>query len=157
MNGLEIITAIVAIYGAVLSTIIAINELRKNRPKVKVSASIGRLYSSDGQPSEPVILIEAINIGTGVVALNGVGWLGKDGFKQHIIAPYPPRVLPVDLQERKLCTTAFACRWFCENIENSKVEAVYFQDQTGRKWISKIDEKQRELWLSAKNDGWKLA
>lgn len=157
MGNLEfIIPTIIAVYGAIVSTILAIHELRKGRPKVRVTASHGYLYDGVGKPSEPVILIEATNVGSGFVPLNGVGWLNKDGSKQHLVTTYPTGILPMDLGERKTCTTAYACRWFREQVDHGKVIGVYFQDQTGKRWIGKINGKDKELWLKSKGDGWPL-
>jgi len=155
-NAEFIIATIIALYGAILSTILAIHELRKGKPRIRVSASHGYLYDASGKPSEPVVLIEAVNVGSGKVALTGVGWLNRDGSKQHLISTYPPRVLPQDLEERKSCTVAYACRWFREKPDHVKVVGVYFQDQTGKKWIGKVKPKDKEMWLASKGDGWQL-
>jgi hypothetical protein len=156
MSAETIITIIVALYGAILSTILAIHEFRKGRPRIKVSASHGYLFDSLGKASEPVILIEAVNVGSGKVALTGAGWLNNDKSKQHFVSPYPPGVIPVDLEERKKCTVAYACRWFREQVSHDKVIGVYFQDQTGKKWIGRVSKKDKNMWLSSTRDGWRL-
>jgi hypothetical protein len=151
------LTIIVALYGAVVSTILAIHELRKGKPRLKVTASHGYLYNALGKPSEPVILMEALNIGSGSIPLNGVGWLNQDGSKQHIIVPYPVGILPTDLAERKKLTEVYACRSFRENLDNAKVAALYFQDQSGKLWIAKVTPKEKRSWLDSKGDGWRIA
>ena len=158
MYNLEFITpTVIAAYGAVLSTILLIHEIRKGRPRVKVTASHGYLYNATGEPSEPVILMQAVNVGSGSIPLSGAGWLNKDGSMQHLANTYPPRgILPMDLEERRNCTTAYACRWFRENLDYEKVVGIYFQDQTGKKWIGKVSEEDKEQWLKSEGEGWQL-
>jgi hypothetical protein len=151
-----LIPTIIAAYGAILSTILAIHELVKGRPRVKVSASHGYLYNGMGMPSEPVIMIEAVNVGAGTIHLNGCGWLNRDGTRQHITIPYPPGALPMHLNERKKCTTVYAGRWFRDKADHKKIVGVYFQDETGKNRTGKIKRRDKEMWLSSKGEGWSI-
>lgn len=152
-----LIPSLLALYGAILSTILAIHELRKNRPMLKVTASFGYFYDVSGKPSESVILIKAVNVGFGKMPLVACGFLKVDNSTYQLLKPYPPSILPLDLEERKACTVGFSCKSFREKLDNKKIKAVYFQDQSGKMWIGRIGRKNRKLWLSSKDDGWKLS
>ena len=72
MNLNDLVTLIIAIYGALLATlsfilsvILGIHEISKLRPKLRVKASHARITYSDNKTSELLISIEAVNIGTG--------------------------------------------------------------------------------------------
>lgn len=158
----DLITIAIAIYGAVLGTlslilsiVLAVIEFNRRRPKVKVTAMYGQLINDDGKTSEPLIIIDAVNVGNGSIVLTAVGWLLAGGNKQQIIKPFMLN-LPMKLEERRKCITYRACRWFREDDDNKQIVAFYFQDETGVLWKSKITQKQRKLWLNAKNDGWQI-
>lgn len=156
MDAIAIIAIILSIYGAILSTILAIHEIRKGKPNLNVCARHGYLYDGYGKPSEPVILMEAINSGSGSISLNGVGWMNRDGSKQHLTNSYPEGILPMVLDERRKCTTAYACRWFRKIIDHDKVKGLYFQDETGKLWYSKVSKKVIKTWLNSTGEGWRL-
>ena len=145
----------VAVYAAILSTALGYVEWRKRRPRVKVTAEHGYTYVG-GKASEPLITIEAVNVGGGSVHLNSVGFLQKGGKKLVIGSVVPPKVLPAELEERKRLTVLYACRWFRENLDHEEVIGAYFGDQTGRQWVGKVKRKQKEKWLSSKVEGWLL-
>lgn len=145
-------TTAIAIYGAILASVLAILEIKRRQPRIRVKASLGVLWSDDGKPSEPFIIIEAVNLGQGPVTFDNFGWLNRDGSKQVILKPYLLE-FPFTLDERKRCNAYYACRWFQENEENRQISAAFFQDQTGTIWTTKISSKQRRLWLAAKKMG----
>jgi hypothetical protein len=156
MTTLEILTIILALYGAVLSTILGIHELRKGLPKLKVSASHGYTFDAKGSRSEPVIILKAENIGSGQIHLNGVGWLNHNRSKQQFTNPYPRGILPKSLGERESLMTLYACRWFREKVKYDEVIGVFFQDETGKLWVGKVAKKDREMWSKSVGEGWKL-
>jgi hypothetical protein len=73
MTVTELITIAIAIYGAVISTILGVAEILRNRTNVRVTARHGRLITADGKNSELMIILEATNTGKGTVTLTGVG------------------------------------------------------------------------------------
>lgn len=156
MDASQIFTVIIAIYGAALSTYLGINELRRRRPRLSVSADHGYLYDSAGNPSEPIISMEAVNHGSQTIYLNGVGFMNEDGTKQHLTRPYPQGILPTELDPGRKCTTAYACRWLREYAENWKISGIYFQDETGKRWVRELKRNVIERWLESHGDGWRL-
>ncbi len=151
----KVITILIAIYGAVLSTILAILEIRRRRPEIRISAIHGYVFDV-GIPSEPVIVIEAVNEGAGPIYLSSMGFLQEGDERYAIYEPYPRGILPSDLNERRKLTTVFACRWYRDRLDPSIVTGVYFRDETGREWRKEVDKEERDFWESSYGDGWLL-
>ena len=159
----ELITLSIAIYGAVLATlgfilsvILAIHEIAKQRPKIKVIARNARINYDNGKSSELLISIEAVNTGSGSLVLTGVGWVLKDKSKLQILKPYLLE-LPIKLDERRKCCAYVPCREGFRELKNNKeIIGVFYQDETGQQWNSKISRKQKNLWMEPTNDGLKI-
>jgi hypothetical protein len=151
----KVISIILALYNAVRSTILGIQEIKRRRPEIRVSAAHGYVFDV-GIPSEPVIVIEAVNDGDGIVYLNSMGFLQEGDKRYAIYEPYPPGILPSDLDERRKLTTVFACRWYRDRLDPSIVIGVYFKDETGREWKKKVDKEERDFWEKSYGDGWLL-
>lgn len=155
MEPAQIITIVLAVYAAALSTYLGIRELKRQRPRIEVSAKHG--YVIDGEEySEPVIIMQATNVGSGPVYLSGTGFVKEDAGRSVIAEPYPKGVLPGKLHERRNLITVYACRWFRDLIEHWDVMGAYFQDETGGKWDVQIDDEEKRFWLESRGDGWKL-
>jgi hypothetical protein len=156
------LTTIIAAYGAILATLgfalslmLGINEIKKQKPKVKVKFSLGRLIDADGTNSEILILIEAHNTRTLPVIITGFGFLEKKGNKTPLLNPYLFR-LPLALNSHRKVTAYYACRWFRENrIKNDSV-GFYFADEEGNLWKVKFSEKDKKTWENAKVDGYMI-
>ena len=73
MNIYQIIIALAAIWGAGLSSYIAIRNFGKEKPRIKVKLSNGFLVSDNYQSSPPMIFLEAANIGTFDITLSSCG------------------------------------------------------------------------------------
>lgn len=161
-NPNDVITLVIAIYGAILATlgfilsvILAIHELTKQHAKLRVKASHARIHYSDNKWSELLISIEAMNTGSGSILLTGVGWILEDGSKIQIGKPYLLD-LPVKLDERGRCSAYVTCRWFRDHERNKQIVGVFYQDETGQQWKSRIPRKERLLWMKSGNDGLKI-
>jgi len=70
ISSIEIITALVAVYGAALSTIIFIKDQNKHKRKVTIKLSNGFLTSDRGL-SDPMLIFEIANPGQKSVTLVG--------------------------------------------------------------------------------------
>lgn len=159
MDTSQIITIGLAIYGAVLSTILGVREWKRSRPSLRVSAKHGYIVDGlDGEPSEPVIVIKVANTGSGSIYLSSTGFTnrGRRGGHQALPSPYPGGILPAELKEGKSITTTYACRWFRERLEHEKVTGPYFQDETGKKWKGRFDKDEKAFCLASVGDGWML-
>lgn len=156
----DTITIIIAVYGAVLATlgfvlsiVLGVNELRKERPKIKVKSSFGSLIDSDGKSSELLILFEAHNTSLVPIIITGCGWLGERGKKYQFIKPYLLE-LPMRLTSRRKVTAYYACRWFRDYKDKDKVIGFYFADEESNIWKAKVSKKQKQSWEKANNNGY---
>jgi hypothetical protein len=86
--GIAVYAAIIASVSLVLSIVLGVHELRKNKPKIKVKVSAGYLIDGDGKPSERMIIFEGLNSGLIDVILTGCGWLAKNGTKYQPEKPH---------------------------------------------------------------------
>lgn len=78
-------TVLVASYGAVLSTIVAAIQFRKDRPRIRVKLATGIMGMTDG--SAPlVILVEVQNIGLRAVEVRSIQFPLPKG--QTLVFPY---------------------------------------------------------------------
>ncbi len=147
----DIIVAILAIYGAFLSTVIFFKEQQKSKRKIRVKLSTGYSTSVKGL-SDWMLLIEIINPGFKVVTINSPELRFDDGKK--LIIPYPKSnvAFPYSLEEGKsVYVWIEIARLKKELVEagynNSiKIKGVIF-DQTGNLFTSK-----RWMKISLKND-----
>jgi len=101
-----IITAIVAVYGAVLSTVNTIANLRAKQQRLSVVLSNGFLtYGPDTSPL--MLFIEIANVGSKVVTINSINIKLSKGESVPIINIFNPKgvSLPYTLEEGKSCST----------------------------------------------------
>jgi len=161
-TGYQLANTILAGYAAVLATISIIAsiilgylEVRRHRPRVKVTAKYGVLSDAQRGNSEPLIFLEAVNNGSGSIAISGVGWLLKGGRKIMYTAP-PLMSLPHVLLERRKCTTNIPCRSYNNDEDRGSYRRPFFQDETGEVWKGRITRSERRLWANAPNTGYKV-
>ncbi len=145
----QLLTVLLALYGAILSSLLAVHEWRKGRPCVRLTVSQGFLNNSHGN-SEPVIQLHAVNVGAGKVHLAEVGFLLSDKKRGSLWMPY----LPLTLEERSSHTVSYACRYFRENFLDKDVVGAYFRDQTDHFWRTKVTPQERQRWIDAPSEGW---
>ena len=156
------LTTAIAVYGAVLATLgfglsiwLGIAELRRYRPRVKITASVGNLFDRNLVGSEQMILVEALNIGGGPLTITGVGWLLDNGRKAQFIRPYKLS-FPVVLLERKKLTFYFPCRWLGIYKDFDRIVGAFFQDEMGNTWKCRIKKKKIRDWKETPVKGWLL-
>lgn len=105
-NWSVIITAIVAVYGAILSTFNTIANRRDKQQRLSVVLSNGFLtYGPDIGPL--MFFIEIANIGSKVVTINSINIKLPKGESVPIINIFNPggASLPYTLEEGKSCST----------------------------------------------------
>lgn len=156
------LTTIIATYGAILATlgfilslILGVHEIRKDRAQIKLSIDSGTLIFHDNKVSESFLLVKAVNSGKGKVILNSFGFIMKDGSSQVIIEPYILE-LPHELEERRSCVAGYAVRWFNGNDRKDDIIAVYLGDETGNRWKAKITRKMKKRWSNLEQVGVKV-
>jgi len=139
----------------VVSTILGILEIRRRRPEIRVSAAHGYVFDL-GAPSEPVIVIEAVNEGAGPIYLSSMGFQLEGDERYAITQPYPPGILSSERNERRKLASVYACRWYRDGLDPSIVTGVYFRDETDREWMAEVEKEERELWVNSHGTGWQL-
>jgi hypothetical protein len=149
------ITTAIAIYGAAVATWLGVIEVLRNQPRIKIYAEQGYCFDTGDKASEPVIFVEAVNIGSKSVNISSGGWLCTGGEKIALMKPYMMR-LPYKLDGQRKCLFGYAVSWFNNSNLREKVVGVYFRDEVGRQWKYKVTEAQRNKWLNMVGDGWRL-
>lgn len=143
MTATDIVTAIVALYGAGLSTFIAVREWKARRPDIKVEVSEGRTYIAElGDWSAHRIFIKAYNRGQKTVNFTMVGIILPDGNKLAIPYPLGYLTLPCELLPELSCTAETSAKELAADLKvrgfPEKVSLVgYYDDAVGRRHISK--------------------
>jgi hypothetical protein len=137
----EFATAMIAIYSAILSTIIFIKEQQKNKRNVKINLTTGYITSDRGL-SNLMIVIEFVNPGFKTVTINSPELKIFDG--KNIIIPNPSRNVrfPHSLEEGKSAHVWIDIEDFQRELLQSRYKETVklkgaIRDQTGKKFYSK--------------------
>ncbi|MGD0707445.1 MAG: hypothetical protein ABSA51_03215 [Anaerolineaceae bacterium] len=161
-NQILSLTTAIAVYGAVIATLsliistwLGILKLKSHKPNIKISLFYGNLFDANGEISEPLIIVEAINIGTGAITITSVGWLFYSKEKLVVIHPYK-LILPIEVYERKKITFYFPCRWLNQVKDSDKITAVFFSDETNNTWKCKISKNKLKQWKNSPSEGWQI-
>ena len=156
------VTTAVAVYGALVATLslaasiwLGFAELNRHKPRLKIIPNTGVLVDAAGHNSEPLVLVEAINIGAGRLRITGVGWSLTKGRKHQFINPYLLTV-PFDLEARRKATFYFACRWLREKEDKDQIVGAFFQDETGKVWKCRTRKKKIRAWAAMTSNGWRI-
>jgi len=142
MTATDIVTALIALYGAGLSTLIALREWKARRPDIKVEISEGAVGLPDGGWSGHMIFCNALNRGHKAITLQLVGFQQPNG-EQYVI-PYPsPYVrFPYDLLPEKSCKVFTPASDLAAYLKSrgylQKVSLIgFYNDDVGRRYRSK--------------------
>ena len=144
MTASDIITALIAVYGAGLSTYIAVREWKAKRPDIRVEVTEGRVQLSLDAWSDHNIFIEARNQGHKAVTLSiMVGFILPDGERWLITRPLGgTESLPYELMPEKRYMVRTPAQKLASELESmgfpDKVSLIgYYDDEVGRKHKSK--------------------
>lgn len=101
----DILIALVAIYGAILSTVIFIKDQQKDKRRINIRLHSGFLTSDNGELSEPMLFFEIANPGFKKVTINTPSLRLKSGFS--LIFPLRNSTVnfPYTLEEGRNITT----------------------------------------------------
>jgi len=133
---------LLAVYGAILSTIGIIWKIYSDRPRIKVKASFGLIYYEDKVGSTS-FLVGIVNKGRRSVTLSSVGIrAGKDDLL-HL----KTIGLPKELGEGKSHT-----EWFkIDTLRGKDCDFAWYRDATGKLYKSKsIRQKLKNYFDSEK-------
>lgn len=110
MNIYQIIITLAAIWGAGLSTYIAIRSFKKEKPQIRVNLSYGSFVN--GSRETPVFFLAAANIGNHTVTLSSYGislpskeslfFLGPDGLQKFPYELLPGREFSIQIKKSSI-------------------------------------------------------
>ena len=132
---------ILAIYGAILSTIGIIWKIYSDRSKIKINAKFGFMSGSE----KTFFFVNAINKGRRPVILSSVGIRCEENDLINI----KTISLPYKLNEGASHT-----EWFeVEELKNKPCSFAWYKDETGKLYKSKsIRQKLKNYFNSEKNE-----
>lgn len=144
MSQSEIITLIIAIYGAVLSTIIAIREFTKDKRRVKVVCRYAFAFPPGSNETLKFISISVVNTGHRPIQINQAGIMLNDGNGitqlESKIGKIPlPKKLE-DGESLEIMFDADKIEQALKNHENKKAKftKAYVSDAEGNRYTSKL-------------------
>ena len=123
----EIITAIIALYAAGLSTAVFITNLREKKPRLKVTTETALAMSSFGSPTE-VVMGTVSNIGHRNVQICGFSLLRGDG--QQLVNPHnncSNPTLPHILQPGEQLKAWFDYAGVLDQLRSENIETMTVQ------------------------------
>ena len=140
------ITILVAIYGAILSTIAIAWNIYNNlqdRPKIKITAKFGFFGSTEGAEG-PFFFVDAINEGKRPIYLSSVG-LRSD---QEDLVNLKAIGLPCELKAGQSHS-----EWFeIDKLKNRKFDFAWYRDATGKMYKSKNITKKSDNYFKSKKE-----
>ncbi len=142
MEWVTVMTAIVALYGAILSTYTVIESKSDKQRNIKIKLYNGFLtLGPELQLSDPMLLIEAINPGNRSVTLNTVGIRLPDKRTVAIPAPNSHQTFPYALEEGQNCVVWLPMHEFAKDLKNSGYKGIlqlmgFYRNQIGEEYYS---------------------
>jgi hypothetical protein len=145
MKKSEIITAIIAIYGAVLSTIAIVRQWRTDRAKIKVSVRRNMQIFGDPKYRDMTLTVLTVtNVGRRPVTVTTFGAIGLHPHKSMVAATTQP-TLPREITEGQYITS----NWPQDDLDFSKIDYWSAWDSHGREY--KLREASRfKHWKSVR-------
>ena len=122
---------------------------------MRVTAKHGYVLDDNRAHSEPVLVMKAANVGSEAIFLSGIGFRKRDG-KLVIGSHYPRNAVPAKLEPGESLISAYACRWLQSYPDRHDIVGVYFQDETGKEWTTKLSKDELAFCLQSVGDGWQL-
>ena len=153
-----VITTLLAIWGAVISTILLIREFSKDRIKVKLTCQAGFVVPpavtfAEPEPEE-VLTITAINVGHRQVQISGMGLsLSNDMLQIALMSINGDMPLPKLLTEGESVSIVLHMDGVIQDMEKARrgnkqdgilLQYAYAEDSTGRKWTCSLPKVLRE-------------
>ena len=144
-SGWEIvITLLIALYGAILSTYSIWSRRQEQKRKLKVSLNYGLTLNLLSQGKPPLMLIlSAVNIGKKTVTLTMMGLILPTKDKKYLAFLHPNSLVsfPYDLIEGKSCSVYAEPKEVANELKqlgySGKINLKgYYKDAIGSKYIS---------------------
>jgi len=143
--GLDVvITLIIAIYGALLSTYSIWNARQEHKREIKVELSYGFMRNPLSGVSPPMLFLSALNTGTKTVTLSSMGLILPRKDKKYLIFVQPESSVsfPYDLPEGKSCSVWITTKELAEDLKREGYSGRislkgYYRDAIGGYYKSK--------------------
>ncbi len=157
MSTTEILTAIVAVYGALLATFTLVVQQREKRRKIKVKLRLGFLGGAQGDTTD-IIIMEAANSGLVPVHLSSCCFHLPETKKQLIARFSYDKEMPITLAPGESVQAWMLSEKFVEAVrkEGNQTEvkvAAKFSNKAGGEYSSKPEVLNLEKMLYTKNKG----
>lgn len=153
MEWTAVVTALVALYGAVLSTYTFIVNRRDKQRQIRVRLSNGLLtYAAETSPA--MLFLEAMNPGNRTVVLNSAG-IELPGGKTAVFPNSESDVsYPHPLEEGQKCTVWTPMKEFAQTLQSNGFSGkisltAFFRDQVGNKYRSNALNFDIEEWANS--------
>jgi hypothetical protein len=147
----NILTILLAGWGAILSTILAVREINKDKRKIKVFSDFFVNVDSElGEKS--TIFIRAVNIGHRPIEIIKAGFLYEKGQDYYSMAnrresyPLPQRLADGESVTIKYNLTDFESIMLDDKNKEVRLEKVYVEDSEGRRYVKKLSREERKLF-----------
>ncbi len=145
------LTDYIAIYGAVLSTVLAVMKYLEQRPKIKVSLDKKSEYEKDSSTLKSTLVVICRNDGLKVAEINTVGFILPNKKRVPIRYPDEGDALPHKLNPESICAFHIRTRPIADTLiqegysEIPKIRA-YALDANERIYKSKVIEIDLKDW-----------
>ena len=151
MQWSDILTAALALYGAVLSTLVFLDQRSKDKSQVKVSLTFGMIEFIGQGLSDPQLLITAANTGNRPVTLSSAFLQLPNG--KTVVFPRPLSTVnfPHELQPGKNCIVWSEPEKIAAELREegftgtTKLKGAY-RDETGKEYMSKPLKFNLDKW-----------
>lgn len=139
-----IITLIIAIYGAILSTYTIWNSKQEHKREIKVKTTYGFIKSPITGVSPLMIMSTAMNTGRKTVSITSMGFILPNKDREYLILLKPQSnvIFPYDLAEGKSCQVWDTAKELAEDLKHEGYSGRidlrgYFKDAIGNEYRSK--------------------
>jgi len=137
-----IITLIIAVYGAILSTYSIWSERQEHKREIKVRLSYGFIRNVLGQVSPTMIILEALNKGSKTVTLSSMGLILPKKKYLFLARPNSYVTFPHDLLDGKNVNVWLETKELAGDLKNEGYSGRirlrgYYNDAIGNRYISK--------------------
>jgi len=150
MDWTDILTALVALYGAVLATYNFIVQLKGRKASVKVQISQGFIASPLGA-SEPMVILSALNVGEKAVTLCEQGFILPNGMRMVYPDPLSDVGFPHELTPGKSCRVWTEAAGFARELKEQGYPGTvkligFYRDQIDTTYTSRPYQFAVEDW-----------
>ena len=153
MEWTEIITTIIAAYGALLATYTLVAQLRGKKPRIRVKASMGFLEFGSYGTSDAMVFLSAQNVGHKAVTLSSKGLLLPKKGRLFLLNPKSDVSFPYELLPERDCRVWIEARQLATDLKSrgfsGRVRLVgYYGDQADRIHKSKPFKFDVDDWAN---------